>query len=419
MKNRASRYALSAIALLFFISLGLSLHSEAAEPVSALNPASEKSGRDEHPKNRNTLRAHLMALGTWMASTTNYWLQGTKWEEDIDFKLTVSDQMERLFSIKSYRFDSNTFATNWQHAISGAGFYNIYRTNGFSRFGSLKYSFYTSLLWEYISEYQEVVSINDILYNTLGALTIGENVFQMGSYLFDQDQLLLKSLGCLLNPVNAINRLLDGKDRLDLRRDSPAQEHLGSLRFTLSGGDLLPEAERQSFVGGRLDMELLPDSPRSDPEYRPLSWQSTYLSGRFSLSLCGSGPAGINEYRLTMKNMLFGWLFHDKTRERERVVFALGMGNGFELYRKKAIYPFDTNAAALVWDPDRVIDEPTSYSDKCSSLSILGPSILWMRQNRRWFLKVEGGLHLNFALMNSLPLNLLSQEKTISDTKVT
>jgi len=143
------------------------------------------------------------------------------------------------------------------------------------------------------------------------------------------------------------------------------------------------------------------------------------LYGRFSLSLCGGNSSGINEYRLTAKNILLGWLYYDKTNEHSKKVFAFGMGNGFDLYRKKAVYPFDTNAASLVWETDRIIDEPTGYTDKVSSLSLFGPSVLWIKQNDRQCLKLEGGMHLNFALINSLPLNRISQERTITDTKVT
>lgn len=359
-----------------------------------------------------------MALGTWAISTANYWLEGEKWEEDIDFHLNVNDQIKRLFSLNSYRFDSNTFATNWQHALSGAVFYNFYRSNGFSLLQSFQYSVYTSLLWEFVTEYQEVISVNDMLYNSLGALTVGENLYQISNYLHYQKNGLLKSLGYLLNPINALNRLLDRKNQTLGQSDAQFLDHRGSLSFSLSKGDLLPQEGQQNFINSRVEIDLFPTISTKETDSIPLTWQAFFLAGHFSFSLTGNS-SGINEYRLKMRNILLGWLTIQKDNSRHSNLLLFGLSNGFDLYRKKAIDPFDTNKAKLVWEPDRVIDHPVYYSDKISHLGIIGPSLLWIRQNPSSRLSLEGGFCFNFAMINSLPLNRLSHEQKISDTKVT
>ncbi len=395
------------------------ISDSAPTPKTHASSAQNDSSADEHrTKQQNTARAHLMALGTWMVSTTNYWLEGAKWEEDIDFRLTLPDQMKRLFSLSSYRFDSNTFATNWQHALSGAVFYNIYRSNGFSLLKSFKYSIYTSLLWEYLSEYQEVISINDMIYNTLGALSAGETLFQTSHYLHQQDHILMKSLGWLLNPIYALNRLLDGRKQILLCQNAQPLQHIGTLSFSRSHGDLLPEQGQQSFMSTKLEIDLFPQIKKTDPLYSPLTWQSAFLTGHFSFSLTGNAT-GINEYRLKMRNMLMGWLLVQNIDQNQWNLIVLGFGNGFDLYRKKAVYAFDTNKAKLGWEPDRVIDKATQYSDKFSQLGIIGSSLLWIKQNRNTRLRLEGGVNLNFAMINSLPINGLSRQQTIRDTKIT
>jgi hypothetical protein len=367
---------------------------------------------------KKVLRAHLLSLGAYLFSTINYWGEGAKWAEDIDFRLSFSDQKRRLFSPSSYRFDSNRFKTNWQHAFSGAAYYNIYRTNGYSFLKSLEYSVYLSLLWEYVSEYQEVISINDMIYNTLGAVTAGENLFMMGAYLHQKDQIGLNILGCLLNPVNALNRLLDGSSKTKLFPLAPALNHAASLRLTWSRGDLLPLAGQQVFMNARLAIDLFPSPSDPGSFHSPLNWQPSFLFGHFSLSVTGN-RFGFNEFRLLTRNTLLGWLARNRSESGTESVLAIGFGNMLDLYRKKAVDPFDTSAAQLSWEPDRVIDHPVHYTDKFSSLGLLGTSLLWQVRKDRMQFTLEAGCSLNFALINSLPFNALSRERTISGTKAT
>lgn len=372
----------------------------------------------EKKKPLNPLRAHLLGLGTYLASTINYWGEGAKWSEDIDFRLTFADQTKRLFSLDSYRFDSNRFKTNWQHAFSGAAYYNIYRTNGYSLLKSLEYSTYLSLLWEYISEYQEVISYNDLLYNSVGAISAGENLFQISAYCHQQQSIGLKLLGYVLNPINALNRLLDGRKPLQLPIYAQERKHAGSLRFALSKGDLSPQTGEQTFFTTKLTFDLFPSRHKKTLEPARLNWQNNFLFGHFSFSLTGS-KSGLDEFRLLMRNTLLGWSKESWTVSGSHSLLAIGFGNNLDLYRKKAVDPFDTNAAQLSWEPDRVIDHPVEYTDKISSLGLLGTSLLLRFSQNRFHLNLETGLSFNFALINSLPFNALSHEKIIQDTKAT
>ena len=391
--------------------------SPTTQQTSSAEDANKPSDTECPAQNRKALRAHLLALGTWAASTANYWLEGAKWEEDIDFRLTLSDQAKRLFSLDSYRFDSNRFTTNWQHALSGALYYNIYRCNDFSLFDSFTNSLYASLLWEYVSEYQEVISVNDMIYNSLGALTIGENLFQMGAYLQGQRNGFRKSLGFLINPVMTLNSLLGGSRRA-AGVPTPHFAHDASLRLSLGQGDLIPLQGNQQILSTKVSIDILPKPSGDSPSPPRLHWQNRYLAGHFSLSLTGNRD-GIKEFHLKTRNLLLGWQMDISQSARHRNLLLLGLCNGLSLYRKKAVYPFDTNAAQLSWDPERVIDEAVAYTDKMSTLGIVGSTLIWIHKNGPLQVNLETGLNLNFAMINSLPLNRLSENRIISDTKAT
>lgn len=422
MKARRRQAFLFIFPTVFFLSSSVRLPALAGHDqteVTVLSDVGKTPDTVWKPSDKSVrTRAHLLALGTWLVSTTNYWLEGAKWTEDIDFELTFSDQLERLFSLSSYRFDSNTFTTNWQHALSGAAYYNFYRCNGFSLLASLKNSLYFSLLWEYISEYQEVVSINDMLYNTLGAVTAGENLFRFAHHFQRQNNPLQRVFGYVLNPIYALSRLLDGDQPIALCPKSPEQEHVGLLRFSLSRGDLLPLEGSQSFWTTRLEIDLFPKTTIDFSDSATLTWTPDSLGGLFSLSVSGNSD-GLKEFRLKMRNTLLGWLSYGRTASNLQQALFIGLSSSMDLYRKKSVYYYDRNDAQLVWEPDRIIDHPTRYTDKLSHLGIFGPTFFWLRRSPNTQLRIEAGIIPNFAMVNSLPLNSLSQEMTIAKTKAT
>lgn len=77
------------------------------------------------------------------------------------------------------RFDDNAFDINVGHYYAGVGYYLAARTSGLSRWESLLTAGVASSFWEYVSEYREVVSINDQINTTFGGAIIGETTWQM------------------------------------------------------------------------------------------------------------------------------------------------------------------------------------------------------------------------------------------------
>ena len=109
------------------------------------------------------------------------------------------------------RDSSNSYPTNWSHIPGGGLYYLLARSNYLDWEESLLATFVSSALYEYVSEWREVISVNDMFLTTFGGYSLGETWFQLADYFHHQSSPLLKALG-FMNPVNKLNQWLDRKD---------------------------------------------------------------------------------------------------------------------------------------------------------------------------------------------------------------
>jgi len=88
------------------------------------------------------------------------------------------------FTREAVRYDSNHHQTNFVwHALSGSAFYGFARSNDLSMPAAFTSGFLTSILWEYVLEFREKVSINDIIITPGAGMAIGEFWHRLGRYL--------------------------------------------------------------------------------------------------------------------------------------------------------------------------------------------------------------------------------------------
>jgi hypothetical protein len=111
------------------------------------------------------------------------WFYYEKDNQEDQLYNTRSALIERFTSLDAWKFDTNVYETNAvAHPLAGAGYYLIARTNGYSNLESLAFSYAGSAVWEYLIEYMEVVSINDMVFTPIGGMIIGENAYQLASF---------------------------------------------------------------------------------------------------------------------------------------------------------------------------------------------------------------------------------------------
>jgi hypothetical protein len=123
-------------------------------------------------------RAALEEAAALAAGAIWYWLDDRN-IADWDYP-----SLKERLNGEAWRFDNNTFPINYAwHAVNGTGFHAIARANGLSMRASFGYGFATSMVWEYVLEFREKVSINDVVVTPGAGLAMGEFVYWLGAYL--------------------------------------------------------------------------------------------------------------------------------------------------------------------------------------------------------------------------------------------
>ncbi|MCK4942945.1 MAG: DUF3943 domain-containing protein, partial [Candidatus Aminicenantes bacterium] len=163
---------------------------------------------------KKTGRALMESFVFMAVSTALYWWRWGLWAEDWQYSFTWEEQRIRFFTLEATKFDSNSFMTNFSHGPNGAIFYNIARTNNLTVGESYLFAITSSLFWEYVIEYKEIVSINDNLFNSFLGFSMGEPLYQLGKYLSHREETFSKVLAVIVNPILALNNWLSGEGRV-------------------------------------------------------------------------------------------------------------------------------------------------------------------------------------------------------------
>jgi hypothetical protein len=92
--------------------------------------------------------------------------------------------LAQKFSGEAVSFDNNLSSTNFiWHPLAGSAVYGFSRLNGLGVYASVAYSTASSALWEYVLEWREKVSLNDLIFTSIGGAAIGEFLFHLGGYV--------------------------------------------------------------------------------------------------------------------------------------------------------------------------------------------------------------------------------------------
>lgn len=144
-----------------------------------------------------------MGVIQYAASTSNSqdWDLGYDWQS-LRAKLTGD----------AVRFDTNHFDTNMMtHPFAGTFYYIAARGNHLSVFESFLFAASASTLWEYIGEFREMVSVNDLIVTPLSGIAFGEALTQLGVFIKRSSSTpVYQVLGAILAPSTTINDAIDG-----------------------------------------------------------------------------------------------------------------------------------------------------------------------------------------------------------------
>jgi Domain of unknown function (DUF3943) len=147
--------------------------------------------------------------GGLVLGTTGYWLLRRRnmvdWDDPKPFA--------RLDG-SAWVLDNNAIGVNFLgHPVMGGVSHAFARANHHSVLGAYGYSFLTSFLWEFVIEFKEKVSVNDVLVTPTTGVPLGEFFHKLGLYLDSghHDSLGVGVLRWTLGSGVSLDRRLDGR----------------------------------------------------------------------------------------------------------------------------------------------------------------------------------------------------------------
>jgi hypothetical protein len=165
----------------------------------------------------------------------NYWINRDANMEDWRYKYRWEDVGPRFHD--GWSFDTNAFRTNsLYHFYAGAVYYQTARSNEYGILASTAWSFAGSLIWEYIGEWREQTSGNDMIFTPLGGSLLGEAFCQSGIYIEHcmPHSIYGRIFACLLDPARIVNRALDrwlnGSFKVNIVFMNPAAQAVMDIR---------------------------------------------------------------------------------------------------------------------------------------------------------------------------------------------
>jgi hypothetical protein len=292
--------------------------------------------RREDERRVRYLRLTLETAALMALPALGYWTHPGAQEQDWDLKFDWHSWQRKL-DLDAVRFDGNRFETNMiMHPLSGTAYYQVARDNGLGLFQSYLSAFIASFLWEYMIEFRELPSLNDIILTPAAGVALGEPSHRLSRWLASRPPTLANRVGAfILSPIASINDAIWGQ------RPSPSAD-AGYPSLWLSIGGLSTALEGQ---GRREELSLAVDASlvahhgyrepgQASEAVAPGAWSG--LSARVLLDRA-TGPSGVG---VRAETLFLGHYLRSYAPDRGAGLM-LGLGGSFD---------FDSRSLGAKWD---------------------------------------------------------------------
>jgi hypothetical protein len=349
-------------------------------------------------------RAWLELAGFQAYSIGSYWIRyKSHFQEDWQFRMTFNSQFKRIVLLQGWRFDSNQFDLNWTHSLAGAVYYQFGRTNHTSWLYSWMMSVAGSTMWE-LSEWKEVISLNDQIMTGLGGFAIGEPWYQVGNYLAHRPGLVWRALS-FMNPVLKFNHWLDRKDPRARNYILPGWHDFGLVAGVRHLSTAGRPAETAAYFEVHTRLIGLPEYGKTGDVRR--TFRDTYYS---SMSLDYAARNGTaDETRFSSSAVPWGSFRQKIDDNLEGHSLIVGLGSSFEYFKKRSFDYYDLNPVPVNMGIDLHLEIPRNFTDKLAIVHLAGPMVDWTVFRRGWKLRAVANAYFDFGLINAYALNGYSQ----------
>jgi len=353
-------------------------------PADPVEVPDNTQARPAHPYLRTAFEEFLIVgVGAiW------YWRHPSSNSGELHFDWT--DWRAKMFSTHMIVFDNDLFATNGlAHPFAGAIYYQVARGNGLSPLASLAASFLTSAAWEYLGEWDEKPSMNDLILTPAGGAVIGEATYRLGRMFAAGSPSMGNCMGALLfSPIATLNETRVCRSGYNHPTDDfglPARTwhnlafNLGQAYFSFDGGAVGTAVDLGFGVaivdhrGYRQPGTGL--SAVSPGEWTELAWENLISHG------------GLRGLRLHAGGAWWGRYYRNYApaddngpRKPDGWGLMLGLGSTFD---------FDSRLLPLEWD--RVV-----------TAGLAGPMLEYASRHGDLITRATVGVQYGFSMVTSL-----------------
>lgn len=360
-------------------------------------------------RRKNYLRAGLeLFIMAGPIGTTWYWANQDFNQVDWELRWDQESWKRKVITWDAVRFDTNLFETNAVgHTFQTGMWYHVFaRTNRLNIFESLLFSFVTSSAWEYVSEFKELVSLNDLIMTPVAGMALGEVFFQYGEFFSRGHN---KSVNRLLSPtVAAPQQFHAWLDRATIPR-AGSVDRFGfptdiAHQFEVSTGlgtSVVTGTEHNGSdgrIGFDVNTEIVTIPNYNQPVKVPWHFSLDNFTNASFRMLHGSN--GIRLFYLLASMTLGGFFVQDISLEpsgRLRGVnFFAGLGSAYE-YSKRFV---------------------GDVEDRLAIVNLLGPVLDFTARRAGFYARAHLGAYGDFAMVGPYPvmkfLNELDGRRTKS-----
>jgi len=301
------------------------------------------------PQKPRYFRLALEELALLGAGLGQYWYERDQNSRDWQFNYDWASFRARLDG-RAYAFDTNGFDTNFLfHPVAGTLYYLTARSNRFGPFESLAIAFGTSAIWEFFGEFQEKISVNDVIVTPMAGMAWGETLTQLGAYFLRQcPSTSNQILGATLAPFTALHDAADGAKRLTVCDGEPPSAH--RFRIQLQGGETWSEGHSPYAllrVGLATEVVHLPGFARPGMEWSTFGDGNVSRLG-FSTSFSNVDSFSVSDLSFLTQTVVAGLYYRNNSFEngglrRREALFGVMVGAEYTRHR------YDPRA-----EPDRV-----------------------------------------------------------------
>ena len=329
--------------------------SASADPASDPGLAAASTSYDIPQRKPNYGRAAVESLMFMGLGTAYYWVDPLSNSVDWDDP-SIGDR----FRLKAVGFDTNLNTTNhFLHPGAGALIYGFSRVNGLSVPAAFGYTALSSLAWEFLLEWREKISINDLIYTGVGGVPLGEFFQHLSAYLNSgppsggwPQRVAATTLGF----PHRVHAWIDGEPP---RSSAPLDE----LGFSSAYGHAFRLAYDYGVLsndlgdGGPLHRFALDVDLASMPGFlREGRVDRDFGGGNFTemhLRL-GQGRTGLEEADLQASATLFGHYFQDFERRPSGLYghgLMIGVGSELRFHKSHLLGRYDQLSAIRLLGP--------------------------------------------------------------------